>query len=286
MATSRRRIEIAAIADLVVIEAVGSDWMPADLICSKAGIPRTQGRRTAARLAKAGVLERREVEWRSVRSRIRRRFEYRLPQDCRDAWLRFPAWLEPAWHPVDCSKARRIVGKTIQPFSESPPMTESDLYELPLAVRSRFQAIPDSDFDDHPEVTEMRARLEALEEQHREAVAAHVKLTTQLRGLQTQAEWARGEASRLNDGRARRLTEILLSGDHDLTQDRSVLEQIGELHHFSDAVAVAVPQIEKAIPQAANSTRQTVSSMEGLQDALRGLLDKLKLAEAERQAYA
>lgn len=165
-------------------------------------------------------------------------------------------------------------------------ISEQELFEMPRGVRERFQAFSDDDFASHPEIATLRARLAELEAEHREAATMHHGLNVRLRGLQNHAEWARGEALRLNEGRARRLAEILLSGDHDLAQDRAVLAQIAELHHFSDAVTVALPQIERTIAQASSNTRQIVSSQQGLEDALRGLLDRLKLAEPERQAYA
>lgn len=165
-------------------------------------------------------------------------------------------------------------------------MTDADLYELPMAVRNRFQEIPDEHFADHPQVAEIRAQLDALEVEHRQAAQRSHTLTAKLSELIAQAELARSEALRLNDTRPRRLADSLLSGDQVLEQDQTTLAQINGLHHFSDAVALATPQIERLIAQASANTRQIVSSMEGLQDAYRGLLDKLKLAEAERQAYA
>lgn len=163
-------------------------------------------------------------------------------------------------------------------------MTESDINDLQPNVRSRFRDLRDEQFFDHPEVAALRARLDELEAQHRETAAAHHKLSTQLSGLGKQQEWARAEAVRLADGRPRRLAEIFLGGDADLAQDRAVLAEIANLHHFVAAVDLARPHIEKTIRQASQETSLVVSNMNGVQDAHRGLLDQLKLAEAQRLA--
>lgn len=276
------------------MEAMSTEWTLADQICQQAGIPRTQGRRATARLAEAGALQRRSVTWTSGKSRKRRRYEYRLPPNGPDSWLRFPAWMEPEWHPFNCTRARFIAGRNT--FSKEHTMiSEQELFELPRGLRERFEALPDSHFASHPEVAELRARLDDVEAQHREAAEAHHKLANQIRGLEGQAEWARSEAARLADGRPRRLAEIFISGDHDMSADRAVLAQIADLHHFSDAVELVYPKDPNRRPasemarrevQAANATRHIVSEMNGLQDAYRGLLDRLKLAEAERLFHA
>lgn len=279
---TRWRLEINAIADLVVLEALSADWQAIDPVCERVGIPLMQGRRTAVRLAAAGAIEQRRARYLADKSRWRERFEYRLTTST--SWQRYPQWMEPPLHPIPTC-ARRVHGRnTIS--KEYLPMTEQELFELPRGVRERFREMSDEQFADHPEVASLRARLADLEAEHREAAARHHKLTNQKRGLEHQAEWARGEAARLADSRPRRLAEILLSGDHDLAQDRSTLAQIADLHHFSDVVALAMPQVVRIIGQSEAATRQIVQSMEGLDDAYRGLLDKLKLAEAERLAYA
>ena len=73
MGYNKAERETALIAELIVFEAAGREWLTADQICSRAGLGRTQGRRAAARLAVAGVLERRDVSWRSSKSKMRLR---------------------------------------------------------------------------------------------------------------------------------------------------------------------------------------------------------------------
>lgn len=292
----KKRRETAMIADLVVLEAIGNDWTPADTISATAGLPRIQGRMVACRLAETGAIQQRQITWVSGKSRIRRRFEYRrIPED-RDGWERLPPSIEPPWHPVDCSKARRIAGRnSILIYMERNMISEQDLLSLPRGVQERFREMPDHHFYKHPEVVELRERLETLEVARQQAAHRHHKMTVQIGELEKRAEGARVEAARLNDGRARRLADILLSGDHDLTQDRSAISQVNDLLHFAEAVEAVYPkhpdrrpasELARRLAKASTETRSIVQQMDGVNDALRDVIDRLKLAEAERLAYA
>lgn len=284
MSSLSKQLETAAIADLLVLEAAGSEWVTADSIGEKVCIPMTQARRAAARLARSGALQKRVVNWKSARCRVRVRFEYRLPPTPYEGWDRHPPWLEPAWHPVDCNNARRIVGKSQQLFEVSP-VTEQDLFELPRGVRERFQAIPDETFYSHPDVAASRDHLAGLEASHRKAAEVTHQIRTQIVELESRRDACRLEVQRLADLRPRQIADLLLA-DKDLEADRAAVAEIEKLQHFATAVDLARPALDRKLHQASEATRQIVSSIDGETDHIRGLIDRLKLAEAERLAYA
>lgn len=164
-------------------------------------------------------------------------------------------------------------------------MTEHEIYELPLGVRERFKQIPDEAFYDHPEVAATQTRLAELEAKHRTLAEKAHRLRTDVAELEARRDACRLESLRLNDLRPRQIADMLLAGGN-LVDDLKVVEEIERLQHFAAAVDLAKPQLERSVHKANEETRYVVSQINGETDHLRGLLDSLKLAKAERQAYA
>jgi hypothetical protein len=270
---------------LALLNELPTLWATAQDLADCTGISRVCAARTALRLAKTGAIAHRETTWRSSRSRTRRRAEFAyLPSD--DPFRQaLPVWLEPVAHPVNQACCRRVVGKMQHLFDKEQPMTEHEIYELPVGVRERFKQIPDDAFDDHPEVEAARNRLAEFEAAHLALVAKSHRVRTNIAEQEARRDASRLESLRLNDLRPRQIADMLLAGG-DLSEDLKAVEEIERLQHFATALDLAKPHLERVFQKANEETRYVVSQIEGETDHLRGLLDSLKLAEAKRQTYA
>jgi len=164
-------------------------------------------------------------------------------------------------------------------------MTEQDLYELPKGVRERFQAIPDGQFDEVPEVVELRGQLAGLESQQKLSAHASHNLRLQIEELEQRRASCGLEIKRLHANRPRQIADALLAGN-DLDEDWATLQRIGRLQHFIDGVALAQPELNLRFDRNHSNTVYLVSQIDGTAEALRSLLDRLKLAEAERQTFS
>lgn len=164
-------------------------------------------------------------------------------------------------------------------------MTEHEIYELPLGVRERFKQIPDEAFYYHPEVAATQTRLAELEAKQRTAAEKCHLMRTKIAEAEAMRDDCRQESLRLKDLRPGQITNMLLAGG-DLAEDLKAVEEIERLQHFAAAVDLAKPQLERLVHKASEETRYVVSQIDGETEHLRGLIDRLKLAEAERQACA
>lgn len=183
MASAREIAFAAASAKIVgLLEELPDLWVTAEEAAQCCGLPLNQAAKVTQRLASSGRVETRSVEWRSGRSRTRRRSEYRVPlAPDTPVRARLPGCIEPPFYPVDQRFARFVQGRvTHEIFADKLAMTEEDLSELAPDVRAVFLAIKDEELLDHPDVEGAKQRLIEAEDRLKARAAQAVALREQI----------------------------------------------------------------------------------------------------------
>ena len=294
MSDARTRInDRVDVKVLALLSELPGYWVSAGDVAECVGETRHVVSMSCLRLAgERGAIAARTITWTSCKSRKRKRMEVCFEPGATFR-SRLPEWLEPTVYPINHQHCRHIVGRASLQAVETP-MNQSDINDLLGGVRERFYELKDEQFFNNPRVIEARAQLAKLETEQKRCAAASHELRTKLNELLERADACRLQIANLANQRPVKLIDALLA-DKDLDEDRAVLEQIANLEHFCNAVALVYPANElermaseggRRIRRADQDVRTIVSEMDGIRDHLRGVLDALKLAEAERQAFA
>ena len=87
-------------------------------------------------------------------------------------------------------------------------MNDAFIKRLAPAVRDRFHSIPDSHFDDVPEVIELRAELASAKKAHSVAIKEHDKIRAVIEDAGKSADTARQMLADLEAGRGYALAVV------------------------------------------------------------------------------
>lgn len=256
-------------------------WIESADIAACTGTSIQSASRIASRLAREGAIESRTIRWRSSRSRPREKYEFRVAAS---NGQRLPAWIEPPVYPINPDHCRLIVGRYTL-TKELQPMTENEYRELPRGVRERFNDIPDTDFDDHPEVVAAREQLIEAETWHRQAAEA----ASQARTRKVQIENLVGvvrEARNTKHATRRQLVADALAvqgTDVPLAFDTELRDDIERMDLIIESAPIAIANLDAHLVELNRRIQTAARDCSDADTALRATLDKLRLAEAWRQ---
>lgn len=282
--TLRRYLPPEVAAKHMAIEALLRElpgyWLPAEDIapCVRASIQATS--KICTSLAAEGLLECRVITRTAARCRTRKRREFRFAEN-RAQWPRHPDWLEPALHPIDQTKCRRITGRNH--IKERFPMTEAEYRALPRGIREKFSSMSDDQFADHPDVVAARQRVEAAEAVHRQACDAASKLRQRKVAVEAIGTQALAKLRELHAVRVQAVCDALLVAGNDVSIkfDVALRDDTERLSLISEASPIALKQADEQLAALNRRIQLAANDCLSATEDHRATLDALKLAAAQ-----
>lgn len=282
--TLRRYLPPEVAAKHMAIEALLRElpgyWLPAEDIapCVRASIQATS--KICTSLAAEGLLECRVITRTAARCRTRKRREFRFAEN-RAQWPRHPDWLEPALHPIDQTKCRRITGRNH--IKERFPMTEAEYRALPRGIREKFSSMSDDQFADHPDVVAARQRVEAAEAVHRQACDAASKLRQRKVAVEAIGTQALAKLRELHAVRVQAVCDALLVAGNDVSIkfDVALRDDTERLSLISEAAPIALKQADEQLAALNRRIHLAANDCQSAAEDHRAVLDALKLAAAQ-----
>lgn len=255
-------------------------WLPAEdiALCVRASIQATS--KICTSLAAEGLLECRVITRTAARCRTRKRREFRFAEN-RAQWPRHPVWLEPALHPIDQTKCRRITGRNH--IKERFPMTEAEYRALPRGIREKFSSMSDDQFADHPDVVAARQRVEAAEAVHRQACDAASKLRQRKVAVEAIGTQALAKLRELHAVRVQAVCDALLVAGNDVSIkfDVALRDDTERLSLISEASPIALKQADEQLAALNRRIQLAANDCLSATEDHRATLDALKLAAAQ-----
>lgn len=256
-------------------------WLAAKDIapCVRASIQATS--KICTSLAAEGLLECRVITRTAARCRTRKRREFRFAEN-RAQWPRHPDWLEPALHPIDQTKCRRITGRNH--IKERFPMTEAEYRALPRGIREKFSSMSDAPFADHPDVVAARQRVEAAEAAHRSACEAAHQLRTRKVQIDNLTQALKAQRKELHNSRIQHVADALVTrGAVDVSReaDRQLAGRISDIDLVLEAAPRAQSDVDAQLVALNRRIQLAANDCLSATEDHRATLDALKLAAAQ-----